>query len=445
MKCSHAPHDEVYGSLLIPSYCWSIIDTIEFQRLKFLYQLGSAHYVFPGATHSRFEHSLGTTHLTYLFLDNLEKKQSELQIKDEHRQAIIIASLCHDLGYGPWGKPFERFVKENFPNSSRKERSCQILKYMYEKYQKIRDKVDYEVIEAACQFIMGKEMNGFYIDPYTHEKKEAKYPRWLSFIISNKDTYIDLNKLDYLIRDTNRTLYHVKFQFERLIYNCKILDNRLCWKESDIHSIERVFYAKIDMENRVYQHRVTQSINCMIYDILNEMDEKINFGNVLNDPVEFVKLDDRLFSLVLRGKYGETAQEIALRIQNRNLYKCIGEVLFQPNRPTFSLSQLPPNKFKEDISNYIGTDEIRENIRNSLRIVKNTKKHAFSRDGKHPLELIPFWRQNLSHSYNLCSADISSITPVQFREILMRVFVTDKLQEKEAHKAFVKWKQQNFS
>ena len=92
-------------------YSWNIIDTLHFQRLRNLKQLGSVYYVFPGATHSRFEHSLGVGHLSNLLLNQL--LNSGTLDKSEYRHIhfpMILASVCHDLGHGPFSHLFDNMV-----------------------------------------------------------------------------------------------------------------------------------------------------------------------------------------------------------------------------------------------------------------------------------------------------------------------------------------------
>lgn len=90
---------------------WSVLETFHFQRLRNLKQLGSVYFVYPGATHSRFEHSLGVGHLSSVLLNQL--LCSGTLDKAEFRTyqfPIILGGVCHDLGHGPFSHLFDNMV-----------------------------------------------------------------------------------------------------------------------------------------------------------------------------------------------------------------------------------------------------------------------------------------------------------------------------------------------
>eukprot|EP00483_Globobulimina_turgida_P012206 UN12228 len=99
--------DEAHDYIEIPENIRVILDTPEFQRLRYLKQLGATYFVFPGATHNRFEHSLGVMHLARKLVLNLRMNQPDLQITNDEIFCVSAAGLVHDLGHGPFSHVFD--------------------------------------------------------------------------------------------------------------------------------------------------------------------------------------------------------------------------------------------------------------------------------------------------------------------------------------------------
>ena len=103
----------MHGAISLPKVCKHIIDHKYFQRMRRIKQLGMCHYVFPGATHTRFAHSIGTACLASrvlqkICLSNLEGFDGVVLEKNDI-YAVIFAALCHDLGHPCFSHMFEVF------------------------------------------------------------------------------------------------------------------------------------------------------------------------------------------------------------------------------------------------------------------------------------------------------------------------------------------------
>ena len=106
-------YDSIHGIIVIDDFIKKIIDTEEFQRLRNIKQLGYCYFVFPGASHNRFEHSIGVYHLTKEYICHLNKENEH--INHYEKKILLISALIHDLGHGPFSHLFDDIVnKEKF-------------------------------------------------------------------------------------------------------------------------------------------------------------------------------------------------------------------------------------------------------------------------------------------------------------------------------------------
>ena len=124
----------IHGFITLTDVMRQIIDTPEFQRLRDLKQLGAAYFVYPSATHSRFAHSLGVSHLAGEAAKSLQTNQPELKITDREIELFRIAGLIHDIGHGPFSHLYDDpLIRGNEPEHE--ERGCSMFRYMVQAYK----------------------------------------------------------------------------------------------------------------------------------------------------------------------------------------------------------------------------------------------------------------------------------------------------------------------
>lgn len=173
--------DPLYGPIHITQKEKDVIETLNFQRLKRIKQLGIANFVFPGANHSRFEHSLGTMHITSRILQNL------VELDEEETEIILLSALLHDLGHGPFSHVFEELFERN-------------EKYIPEKKgTKLKDHEDFTryILEEDTDI---REALGEYATRIINFMFNAKPVGGVPSEIISGDLGSD--RIDYLVRDT---------------------------------------------------------------------------------------------------------------------------------------------------------------------------------------------------------------------------------------------------
>uniref|UniRef100_A0A7N8YHX4 Deoxynucleoside triphosphate triphosphohydrolase SAMHD1-like n=1 Tax=Mastacembelus armatus TaxID=205130 RepID=A0A7N8YHX4_9TELE len=260
-----------------------IIDTPQFQRLRNIKQLGGAYFVYPGASHNRFEHSLGVAYLAGELVEALSRKQPELKIDDRDILCVKIAGLCHDLGHGPFSHLFDgKFIPKARPDIKWKheEASVKMFDYLMEDDEVEEEMSEYHLTDQDVTFI--KEM----IDP-KGQTKETDTPDWpykgrgqeksfLYEIVSNSTNGIDVDKFDYFARDSHHLGIQNNFDHRRFLEFARVCkvdgQKHICSRDKEEWNLIDMFNTRTGLHRRAYQHTVTKIIENMINDAFLKAD-----------------------------------------------------------------------------------------------------------------------------------------------------------------------------
>ena len=297
-------YDPLHGYIQISSLALKIINTYEFQRLRDIKQLGTTYLVFPSATHTRFEHSLGVYYLCNEILDKINKKQPKLAINKKMMELIKIAGLVHDIGHGPFSHLYDSCIT----SEKHEERSKNIFKKMVTKYNL---QLSNDNITFVCDCI----------DPPEHKKDI-----WYYQIVSNKVNTIDVDKIDYILRDA----YHVGISisisndYKRLldVYVAESTEKKtsyLAFSTKVQFDIYNLFSSRYRLNKMVYTHHSVKSFEYLIIPILQEI--------IKNNNIDFLELSD---SYVLNYLHNSSSKNsLKYNIYTRNIPKLINEITIQ--------------------------------------------------------------------------------------------------------------------
>lgn len=294
--------DPVHGYVYISSDEKEIIDSFPVQRLHRLRQLAGAEYVYPGANHTRFEHSIGVMHLAGRVVENpnISKHTSE------HEGKIVrLAALLHDVGHGPFSHIFEHLLDKEL-SKTHEDMTLWIIKNS-ELKEKL-DKVGHDAEEIG-KLAVGR----------LHKPKKA----FLDQIISSS---VDVDKLDFVVRDT----YHTGAEYGyidifRLIQTLDVLDEDLAVYLGALSALESFVIARIESFKSIYFHRVGRAAQIMLAMAMERANEELGLVN-FKTPDEYLAMDD--YTVWTKLKNSEKSREIIRNLERRKMLKCAYEKTF---------------------------------------------------------------------------------------------------------------------
>jgi uncharacterized protein len=233
--------DPLWDNIRVDRSVMCLVDSAPVQRLRYVRQLGHAFLVYPGATHSRFEHALGTYHLTKLALGALEERGELTQVPADRQLAVRLAALLHDIGHYPFSHALE---EAGFP--SHEALGTALL-------------AEGELAEGLASFgvrgladEVGALIQGKSISP-------------LGGLISGS---LDLDKIEYLSRDARMCgVPYGSVDVDRLMAALTLIETPDGYEvgvhEKGVSALESLLFAKYQMYRNVYWHHAVRSATCM--------------------------------------------------------------------------------------------------------------------------------------------------------------------------------------
>ena len=269
-----------------------VLDTAAVQRMRYIRQLGHAFLVYPGATHSRFEHALGAYHLTRRALLALEARGELGDVAPADQRAVALAALLHDIGHYPFSHALE---EAGFPSHE-----AQGVQRIGE--AELRRELEAEggsgIVEEIGALIRGR----------------SRSP--LQGLISGP---LDLDKIDYLCRDSRMCgVPYGTVDVDRLLASVTLVEGsgsrrELGVQEKGVSALESLLFAKYQMYRNVYWHHAVRSATCMFKRAARGA---VRRGVVTTEGI--AGLTDETFMQLLAERDGSP---VAIAVRTRRLYK----------------------------------------------------------------------------------------------------------------------------
>lgn len=306
LKSTKKIYDPILGFISFDEFERMVIDSVPFQRLHYIRQLGIAYFVYPGATHTRFEHSLGVMSLSSKMFKRLcQTVRSDLyeyvprKNSPEYKywlKVIRIAALLHDIGH----IPFSQVLEKEFFKDGQETITLKLIESSYydELWEKLKDHPGFE------KDVIGRDIKQDIIKVAINENKLKKlkkvtYTPWerlLSSIISGD--FFGANRMDYILRDSQFTgIIYGNFDCLQLIEMMRILPSiedkeilTLGIDEKGIESCEALFLSRYFMHKKVYQHPSVKAYNFHLLRFLKSIYSKND--KIFSDISKFLNFSD---------------------------------------------------------------------------------------------------------------------------------------------------------
>ncbi len=392
--------DPIHDFIRVSGPELKIIDCSIFQRLRRIRQLSGAHLTYPGAQHTRFEHSLGVMHIAGQAGNSLEEKGI---LKSDDIENLRLAALLHDIGHGPFSHLFEEVLQQKKKIS----------------HEEIGKKI---ILKTEIGDLLGK--SGYdkkYITKLAFGDSKLQF---MNEIISGA---LSADIMDYLLRDGYYTgAEHAKIDHKRITQSLEVYQKKLALERSALYSFESMMHSRYQMFKAVYFHKTVRSAEVMLLEAIRLADSELGLTSL--DLDNYVKLTDEsvlLKLLSLSPKTGELkrAKKIAEDYQNRQLLKCVFERILTKKT---SFRKIKTNQFRKKISNKSKVNENEIFVDSSI-----TPSIPMAPSKKESQSIILVTRdENKSHAEKIPISKIPLVSQMSGFMNILRVYTTNQNRKK---------------
>lgn len=306
--------DPIHNFVVLPDELLTVVNSPALQRLRGIRQLALACLVYPGALHTRFDHTLGVTHVAGMMADALDLAPDELRM-------VQLAGLLHDIGHGPFSHVSEDSLSRFADHSSLKDD---------QKSHKIHEIVTAQIIRtdpALCRLVPDVDRD------HVIELLSNGWGRpVLKQIVSGP---LDADKQDYLLRDSRFCgVEYGAYDLQQMHRSLVLVDEELMIDADGVHAVEQFALAKYYMTANVYRHRVRLITDRMIgraiqlgieTDRLEQLEQLYRFDNSGDFIRNYQQWDDSRFLEVFSPTHtappGKLSGEMLRRLRERRLLK----------------------------------------------------------------------------------------------------------------------------
>ncbi|PON36653.1 HD domain containing protein [Parasponia andersonii] len=236
-------------------------------------------------------------------------------------------------------------------------------------------------------------------------------------VVANGRNGIDVDKFDYIIRDSRACALGCNFEFQRLMETMRVLGDEICYRAKDYLTIHKLFATRADLYRRVYMHPKVKAIELMVVDALVKANSYLEISSHIEDPSEYWKLDDTIIKTIETAPDQELkeSRDLVQSIRRRNLYQFCNEYA------------VPKDKI-DNFKNVTAQDIVcsQKNGGVILReedVAVSNVKIDLTRGRHNPLENIHFFKDYESdEKFSISDERISHLLPTSYQDLIVRVY-----------------------
>jgi HD superfamily phosphohydrolase len=275
-----------------------LIDSPWVQRLRRIYQLQSARWVYPAAEHTRFQHSLGTMHMAGEFgrrlYPSLREACPDVPSQNFVEELLRVTGLLHDVGHGPYG----HFFDDNFLDSYNLTHEALGQLIICRKLGSVISRIRRSPSGGfAPGEMLDPKMAAFLIRK--PDGREQKTPRWLQMLRQLFSGTYTVDNMDYVQRDAFMTGFSLDIvDIERLCFYTFFTKDGLTLHQAGVSALSRFLNARLNLYSNVYFHRTTRALDLHLQEIFRDTVSLIMPGRpALKAPLNVDKAQPNLFNL----------------------------------------------------------------------------------------------------------------------------------------------------